>query len=289
MIDFIEGQVLPNGFVNLGLSEDIACMMSSKALDFAWAKDDHAEDVIASFECLKVFVNQKTIYFSKQIHGAEIASITGEDKAHLKAMELPAVFRDERLENLDIHALDGYDAFVTDDPGVVLMSFYADCTPIGFYDPVNRVIAMAHSGWQGTVLGIGAHMVRNLVENHGTRVEDLLAVIGPTAKSCCYEVDEPVRRRFLDVGYPFDSHAVKKKCGSDGSESSRYMFDMAAMNRGILIGAGVVPENIHGGISCSMCGKDAEEKSMWQSHRRDGNDSGRMALVMSLDSRSCIR
>ena len=42
------------------------------------------------------------------------------------------------------------DALVTDEPGVTLVTYYADCTPLFFADTKRRVIALAHAGWRGT-------------------------------------------------------------------------------------------------------------------------------------------
>ena len=52
--------------------------------------------------------------------------------------------------------LDGYDAFVTDVPGVCLITAHADCIPVQLYDPDRKVIAAVHAGWRGTALGIAA-------------------------------------------------------------------------------------------------------------------------------------
>ena len=52
------------------------------------------------------------------------------------------------------------DALITNEPGVPLSSYYADCVPLFLVDPVKLVIGLAHAGWRGTVLRIGEKRCR---------------------------------------------------------------------------------------------------------------------------------
>ena len=75
--------------------------------------------------------------------------------------------------------LEGYDALVTDVPGVAIGARTADCIPVLMYDPVRRVVAAVHSGWKGTVLKIAAKVLAVMASKYGTRAADIIAVIGP--------------------------------------------------------------------------------------------------------------
>ena len=84
------------------------------------------------------------------------------------------------------------DGMLTDEPGVTLATFYADCVPLYFVDPVHRAIALSHSGWRGTVRRMGQVTVERMAREYGTRPEDLAAVIGPSICRECYEVGPEV-------------------------------------------------------------------------------------------------
>ena len=88
------------------------------------------------------------------------------------------------------------DGMITDVPGVVLATFYADCVPLYFVDPVNRAIGLSHSGWRGTVGKIGRETVEAMGREYGTRAQDLTVAIGPSICRQCYEVSEDVIRQF---------------------------------------------------------------------------------------------
>ena len=56
------------------------------------------------------------------------------------------------------------DGMVTNVPGVVLTTFYADCVPLYFVDPVRKAIGLSHSGWRGTVGRIGQITVEKMTQ-----------------------------------------------------------------------------------------------------------------------------
>ena len=73
---------------------------------------------------------------------------------------------------------------MTDIPGICLVTFYADCVPLYFVDPVKKVIGLSHSGWRGTVGKIGKVTVETMCREFKSRPEDILAAVGP---SICQE------------------------------------------------------------------------------------------------------
>ena len=77
------------------------------------------------------------------------------------------------------------------------MTFFADCVPLFFYDPVKKAIGASHSGWRGSVKRIGEKTVRRMEEEFGSNPKDILAVIGPSICKDCYEVSEDVAAGFL--------------------------------------------------------------------------------------------
>lgn len=89
------------------------------------------------------------------------------------------------------------DGLVTNVPGVALMVFTADCTPILFYDPVTGSVGAVHAGWRGTAAGIAAKAVEAMASAFGSRPEDIRAAIGPNIGPCCFETDGDVPEAML--------------------------------------------------------------------------------------------
>lgn len=85
---------------------------------------------------------------------------------------------------------------ITNVPGLTLATFYADCVPLYFVDPVKRAIGLSHSGWRGTVGKIGKKTVERMEETYGSNPADIRAVIGPSICQDCYEVSVDVIDEF---------------------------------------------------------------------------------------------
>ena len=88
------------------------------------------------------------------------------------------------------------DGLITNEPGVALVCFAADCTPILFYDPVQRVVAAIHAGWRGTASGIVLKALVTMMSLYGAAPYTMRAAIGPAIGKCCFETDGDVARRF---------------------------------------------------------------------------------------------
>ena len=88
------------------------------------------------------------------------------------------------------------DALVTRTPGLAIGALTADCAPVLFCDPEARVIAAAHAGWRGALLGIIEATVASM-ERLGATPERVVAVIGPTISQRAYEVGADYVERFL--------------------------------------------------------------------------------------------
>lgn len=169
----------------------------------------------------------------------------------------------------DILSIDG---LVTNEPGLTLCTYYADCTPLFFVDTKRRAIGLAHGGWRGTVGRIAEKVVRTMQEQYGSDPADLVCAIGPNIGVCCYEVDEPCAKEFYALGLDSERF-VFPKCGSD-----KYMVDMLECNRRILVSCGVKPENIAVGDLCTRCNSDL----LW-SHRATAGDRGTMCAMLRIN------
>lgn len=170
----------------------------------------------------------------------------------------------------DMQSVDG---LITNEPGVVLVTYYADCVPLYFVDPVKKAIGLAHAGWRGTVAEMGARMVQAMQTEFHSNPGDLLVAIGPSIGSCCYEVDAPVYEKVMALSY-----ISPKDCLQPVSEG-KYMLDLWEVNRQVLIHAGVPENQITVGDVCTRCHSD-----LLFSHRLMGAKRGGMAAMMALNA-----
>jgi YfiH family protein len=154
-----------------------------------------------------------------------------------------------------------FDVLVSARPGDTLGAFAADCIPILFCDPIQKVVAAAHAGWRGTVAGIARTAVVALRERHGSRPEDLRVALGPSIGPCCFEVGEEVVEAFQQT--------LPHTEGLIVSGPRKSHIDLRVATRTILEGAGVRPERIDDDPPCTRC-----DPERFFSFRRDGQDGG---------------
>ncbi len=184
-----------------------------------------------------------------QVHGSRVAII-----------DRPETTREE---------LEGYDAFVTNLPGVAIGVRTADCVPILLYGPKNRTIAAIHSGWKGTVQMISRKVIGILEDKYGTKPSDILAAIGPCIGPDSFQVGEEVAAVFKDAGFPMDR--IWQFMGPKGKKPMEggHHIDLPEACQWTLLEAGVPEENIQ------ICGIDTYRDPSFYSARREGIECGR--------------
>lgn len=143
------------------------------------------------------------------------------------------------------------DALITDEPGVPLLTGYADCVPLIFYDPIKGVTGMAHSGWRGTAARIGAKFVTFMEDRYGSNPEDVIAVIGPSICADCYEVGRDVAEVFEETFTPEEAAQILRPGAPE-----KYQLDLWKANEIILLGSGIRRENLDITDLCTSCNKD---------------------------------
>ena len=193
---------------------------------------------------------------AEQVHGERIARVTRAEAG--------------RGSQIYAEALPATDTLMTNEPGVPLMLFFADCTPILLLDPVHRAAALAHGGWKGTVRSIAAKTVAAMQAAYGTRPEDCLAAIGPAIGPCCYEVGPEVAAQFRTAFPAFAGEILAEREG-------HIHLDLWQANRRQLESAGLLPEHIEAAETCTACNSD-----VFFSYRADQGTTGRIAAVIAL-------
>lgn len=191
-----------------------------------------------------------------QVHGSRVALI-----------DRPGMTREE---------LEGYDAFITNKPGVAIGVRTADCVPILMYDPINRAVAAVHAGWKGTVLHISQGVIDAMQQEFGTQAPDLRVVIGPAIGPDSFQVGEEVVGKFKESGFPMEEIWAFRGPGDGSPMSGGHHIDLFKANRWLLEEAGVPARNIQ------EYGIDTYTTEAYFSARREGLECGRIINAIML-------
>lgn len=193
------------------------------SMNFSMDRGDSRENVLTNFgriaQVLGCGIDDMTA--SHQTHTTNIRRMTEADRGK-------GILRERDYQDVD--------GMVTDVPGLVLVTFYADCVPLYFVDPVHRAIGLAHSGWRGTAGRMGERMVEAMGRQFGSRPEDIRAAIGPSICRDCYEVSEDVAAQFTEM--------LGGDVAVPGEKAGKYQLDLWLANELILRQAGILPEHL---------------------------------------------
>ena len=192
----------------------------------------------------------------RQVHGSSVLQITAEHRGR-GALAMVDVVADA-------------DAMFTDQTGLALCTFYADCIPLLFYDPITHCIGMAHAGWKGTMAQIGAATLQAMLAACGLQAETVQVFIGPGIDTCCFAIGDDLAKR-VEQNFPDHKGILRQHQGQT-------FWDLKLSNRLQLLDWGVAEENIHISQLCTSCCPDC-----FFSHRRDHGETGRMAALICLE------
>jgi polyphenol oxidase len=176
---------------------------------------------------------------SRQVHGANVQRVRALDGRGGEPAAIDA---------------DGHATAVR---GIGAMVLTADCLPVALAGEGG--VAMVHAGWRGLAAGVLEEGVRALrdvgAKGHGGCDGDgaIVAVVGPGAGACCYEVGPEVHAAF------------------GASVPAAQSIDLRAIARERLLAAGVA--HVLDAHACTIC--DAR----FFSHRREGSRAGRQAGI----------
>lgn len=163
------------------------------------------------------------------------------------------------------------DGLITNEPGVILSTFYADCVPLYFVDPVNKAIGLSHSGWRGTVGRMGQKTLDAMAVAFGTKPEDVYAAIGPSICQECYEISEDVAEHFYEE-FPGHGEEILINKGN-----GKYQLDLWKTNEIVMLEAGIKPEHLAVTNICTCCNSE-----VLFSHRASQGKRGNLAAFLML-------
>ena len=215
--------------------------------------------------CAALGLDEGRVVCRRQVHGTRVDAVTAAD-----------------IVPWDEPSPEG-DGLMTDEPGLVLLVFTADCVPILLHDPVKGAVAALHAGWRGSVDGIAAEGVRAMAETYGIRPADVLAAVGPSIGPCCFEAGPEVKEAALSILGVTESPLVRDRPfgpGADpaaGPRGDRCFVDLKGLNRALLLKAGLKPEHIAVSGECTRCQPDR-----YWSHRFHGQRRGSQGAVIAL-------
>lgn len=229
-------------------------------MNLSFSRGDDPENVLENYRRIAAAIgfDDRTIVCSDQTHTTNVRVVTLRDqgKGYLKPKDYSDI-----------------DALVTNDASVTLATFYADCVPLYFVDPVHRAIGLAHSGWKGTVNNIAEKTLQTMQEQFGTDPADVLAAVGPSICQDCYEVSEDVIAQFRQA-YPEN---LWPYLFENGREEGKYQLNLWEACRQNMLRAGMLPEHIEITDVCTCCNPE-----VLFSHRASHGKRGNLAAFLGI-------
>lgn len=237
-----------------GVSEGVCASMN-----LSFSRGDREEDVFENYRRISEAIgfSMGSIVCSDQTHTANVRIVTKQDRGYGITREKPYT---------DV------DGLVTNETGVTLATFYADCVPLYLVDTVKKVIGLSHSGWKGTAGRIGKVTVETMVREFGSDPGDICVAVGPSICQDCYEVSEDVIEQFRAV-------FSEAQCGDMiiDKGNGKYQLDLWKACCYNFLAAGILPEHISLPNICTCC-----NPKVFFSHRASQGKRGNLAAFMTL-------
>ena len=234
------------------------------SLNLGFNLGDEREKVLENFRILGSLFEAKPEDFvlTQQTHSINVRRVGKEDRGK-------GIFRERNYTDVD--------ALITNEEGVILTAFSADCVPILFYDKGHRAIASCHSGWRGTHGRILARVIEAMQREFSSKPEEIYIAIGPSICKNCYEVSEDVGEAFLEA-FPALREETKNASPIERVSEEKFHIDLWELNRIIALECFIPPENISISGYCTM-----ERPDLFFSHRYSQGRRGVQGAFISLN------
>ena len=237
-VPFLQYPLFENtNIVNHGISTRLGGVSKGiyATMNLSYTRGDAEENVRENYRRIgkAIGVDPARMVCSRQTHTTNVRIVTEADAGK-------GVTRERDYDNVD--------GLVTNIPGICLVTFYADCVPLLFVDPVKRVIASSHSGWRGTAARMGQVTVDIMRSKFDCRPEDILAAVGPSICQDCYEVSEDVIEQFCERFEPAAQAQLFYR-----KENGKYQLNLWKANELVFLEAGILPEHMAVTNLCTCC------------------------------------
>ena len=225
---------------------------TQSSLNLAHGRGDTMENVEKNLRILASALDfdPEKLVMTYQIHSDLVRVVTDRDAAGFCHRDYPKC-----------------DGLVTNTPGVALLVFTADCTPLLLHDPVTGAVGAVHAGWRGTAQDIGGKAVKAMVDAFGCDPKNIRASVGPNIGQCCFETDADVPEALLQTYGEAAAPYILKK-------GDKYFPDLKAINALSLKRAGVVHVDLSD--DCTMC----SHHKYWSHRYTRGERGSQGALIL---------
>ena len=231
------------------------------SLNLSFSVEDAKENVLENFRRIgeRFGKTPEDFVLSKQSHETKVLKVGTKDRGK-------GITKDRDYE--------GIDALITDEEGIILSCFSADCVPILFYDPIHKTVGACHSGWRGTKGKILQNVVEEMRKHFSSNPAEILIAIGPSICKEQYVVSEDLALSFLE-DYPDlgeDTASPIQRISKD-----KFQLDLWDLNRRIALDCGIKEEHISISGYCTM-----ENPELFFSHRYSQGKRGLQGAFICL-------
>ena len=199
----------------------------------------------------------KSLTLARQIHSGNVTVISKELRGK------GCGHHDEAVKDTD--------AMVTNVPNICLVILVADCVPMLFFDPLKRIIAVAHAGWKGTLQSVALHTVSAMENGFGSSPHNIIVGMGPSIGPCCYEVGPEVITEVKAVFSNYQDYVRHE------SRDGKGYLDLWKANLDQLLHAGIERKNIEMAMKCTCHNPD-----VFFSYRHQQGETGRFGAGISI-------
>lgn len=223
------------------------------SMNIGMTRGDKIENVLKNYEILgqAIGFDPKKCVLTKQTHTDIVRPVTEADAG-------TGLYKPE---------FSPCDGLVTNTPGLALVVFTADCTPVLLYDEVTGAVGAVHAGWKGTAQDITGKAVEAMAEYYGTDPRHIRAAIGPNIGQCCFKTDQDVPNALLET-YGEDILPYISKKGN------KFYVNLKAVNAYALTRRGV--ETVDISTDCTLCQTDR----FWSARKHRDNRGSQGAIIV---------
>ena len=238
-----------------GVSEGIF-----SSLNLSFTRGDDNESVFENYRRLACALKRDVGDFvcTDQTHTTNVIRVTSEDRGK-------GVTRQKDYSDVD--------GLITNEPGLVLSTFYADCVPLYFVDTVNKAIGLSHSGWKGTVCRMGKATLEAMNKEFGTNPKDVIVAVGPSICQDCYEISEDVAVEFIKEFKGHEEEILINK------GNGKYQLDLWKCNEIVMLEAGIKKENL---VVTNVC--TCRNPDLLFSHRASHGKRGNRGAFLTINN-----
>lgn len=156
---------------------------------FYFSEDQTTNDVVLKM-AKTLQIDKDAIVLMNQVHGDTVATITNKKEQYLPKT----------------------DGLITKARDIFLCVRVADCVPLLLYDPIHHIAGAVHVGWRGALKNIAGKTVEKMI-SLGADVEEIRAGIGPSIRSCCYDIQLDREILFAEQFPALHDKIIEKKNG----------------------------------------------------------------------------